>query len=427
MLDARFLPNPYWVPELRDLTGRDADGQRLRARPARRACRSWRRTPRLINATAPGFEREGKRYLTVAVGCTGGKHRSVAIAEELARRLREARLVRHRAAPRPGARVMRESSRSAAGTGCRASLRALRSAAATDLDITAVVTVADDGGSSGRLRADRGSAAARRPAPGAGRAGRRRDPARGRPPRCSSTGSRGGRTRSAGHPVGNLVLCGLMELLGDPVPRSTTRRGWSTRPAGCCRWPCEPLRIEADVRGADPDRPARCSPCAGSTRWRSRRVRCETVRLTPARPAAVPGGGGGHRGGRLADLRAGLLVHQRDPAPAGARTGRRDRGTARPAGWSRSTWPPSSETGGLSLPDHLAALRRYLPGLRVDVVLADGNAVGDPEPVRRAAESLGARLVLAPVAVAGRHAATRSASLWRPPWCRVLGASRDST
>jgi UPF0042 nucleotide-binding protein len=50
---------------------------------------------RLINATAPGFEREGKRYLTVALGCTGGKHRSVAIAEELAARLRHARLSAH--------------------------------------------------------------------------------------------------------------------------------------------------------------------------------------------------------------------------------------------------------------------------------------------------------------------------------------------
>jgi uncharacterized cofD-like protein len=57
------------------------------------------------------------------------------------------------------------------------------------------------------------------------------------------------------------------------------------------------------------------------------------------------------------------------------------------------------ETVGLSLPDHLRALTRYLPGLRVDVVLADGKAVGDPEPVRDAAESLGARLLLAPVAV----------------------------
>src|SRR5205807_486210 len=56
------------------------------------------------------------------------------------------------------------------------------------------------------------------------------------------------------------------------------------------------------------------------------------------------------------------------------------------------------ETAGLPVPDHLYALTRYLPGLRADVVLADGKAVGDPEPVHRAAESLGARLVLAPVA-----------------------------
>jgi UPF0042 nucleotide-binding protein len=49
----------------------------------------------LIAATAPGFEREGKRYLTVAVGCTGGKHRSVAIAEELTTRLRDLRLSAH--------------------------------------------------------------------------------------------------------------------------------------------------------------------------------------------------------------------------------------------------------------------------------------------------------------------------------------------
>jgi len=59
------------------------------------------------------------------------------------------------------------------------------------------------------------------------------------------------------------------------------------------------------------------------------------------------------------------------------------------------------ETSGLSLSDHLGALTRYLPGLRADVVLADGDAVGEAGPVRRAAEALGARLVLAPVAVPG--------------------------
>src|SRR5690349_14519698 len=91
VLDARFLPNPFWVPELRDLTGRDEPvscyvlGQR--------GASSFVETyARLVVTTAPGFEREGKRYLTVAVGCTGGKHRSVAIAEELARRLRELRV-----------------------------------------------------------------------------------------------------------------------------------------------------------------------------------------------------------------------------------------------------------------------------------------------------------------------------------------------
>jgi len=91
VLDARFLPNPYWVPELRDHTGRDADVSRY-VMGQRGAITFVETYARLINATAAGFEREGKRYLTVAVGCTGGKHRSVAITEELARRLREMRL-----------------------------------------------------------------------------------------------------------------------------------------------------------------------------------------------------------------------------------------------------------------------------------------------------------------------------------------------
>jgi RNase adapter protein RapZ len=91
VLDARFLPNPFWEPDLRDLTGQDEAVSRyvLGQRGAGTFIDTY---ARLINATAPGFEREGKRYLTVAVGCTGGKHRSVAIAEELARRLREQRV-----------------------------------------------------------------------------------------------------------------------------------------------------------------------------------------------------------------------------------------------------------------------------------------------------------------------------------------------
>ncbi|GHJ06778.1 nucleotide-binding protein [Micromonospora humidisoli] len=91
VLDARFLPNPYWVPELREHTGREAavSAYVLGQEGADAFVASY---ADLVNATTAGFEREGKRYLTVAVGCTGGKHRSVAIAEELAERLRQSGL-----------------------------------------------------------------------------------------------------------------------------------------------------------------------------------------------------------------------------------------------------------------------------------------------------------------------------------------------
>nr|MDT0659576.1 RNase adapter RapZ [Micromonospora sp. DSM 115978] len=92
VLDARFLPNPYWVPELREQTGRDAPVSKY-VLDQNGAVSFVEAYARLIGATVPGFEREGKRYLTVAVGCTGGKHRSVAIGEELASQLRQAGLV----------------------------------------------------------------------------------------------------------------------------------------------------------------------------------------------------------------------------------------------------------------------------------------------------------------------------------------------
>ncbi|MEV0429083.1 RNase adapter RapZ [Micromonospora sp. NPDC049836] len=88
VMDARFLPNPYWVPELREHTGREeaVSAYVLGQEGAEGFVAGY---ADLVNATTAGFEREGKRYLTVAVGCTGGKHRSVAIAEELAARLRQ--------------------------------------------------------------------------------------------------------------------------------------------------------------------------------------------------------------------------------------------------------------------------------------------------------------------------------------------------
>lgn len=83
LFDVRFLPNPYWDPELRDLTGRD---------PAVRdfvlshedAREFLDKASGLLEFLLPRFTAEGKAYLTIGIGCTGGRHRSVALAEELA-------------------------------------------------------------------------------------------------------------------------------------------------------------------------------------------------------------------------------------------------------------------------------------------------------------------------------------------------------
>jgi UPF0042 nucleotide-binding protein len=86
VLDVRFLPNPHWVDELRPKTGQDAEVRSyVLGQPG--AEEFLDRTAELLTLVGKGYEREGKRYLTLAVGCTGGKHRSVAMSEELARRL----------------------------------------------------------------------------------------------------------------------------------------------------------------------------------------------------------------------------------------------------------------------------------------------------------------------------------------------------
>jgi UPF0042 nucleotide-binding protein len=86
VVDCRFLPNPHWVPELRPLTGRDEQVRDyVLSQPGAPEFLDGYTT--LLGIIAAGYRREGKRYATIAVGCTGGKHRSVAVAEELARRL----------------------------------------------------------------------------------------------------------------------------------------------------------------------------------------------------------------------------------------------------------------------------------------------------------------------------------------------------
>src|SRR5918994_5313417 len=104
LLDVRFLPNPHYEPELRPLTGHDT--------PVREAvlgsedCEKFlEKTGGLLSFLIPRYAAEGKTYFTVGIGCTGGRHRSVAVSEELAGRLRQEDtgidlFVRHRDAER---------------------------------------------------------------------------------------------------------------------------------------------------------------------------------------------------------------------------------------------------------------------------------------------------------------------------------------
>ncbi|MDO5496177.1 MAG: RNase adapter RapZ [bacterium] len=88
VLDVRFLANPYWVNELRHLTGQDEDVREyVLGRPGARDFVD--NYIQLITPVLDGYVQELKSYVTFAVGCTGGRHRSVAISEEIARRLQD--------------------------------------------------------------------------------------------------------------------------------------------------------------------------------------------------------------------------------------------------------------------------------------------------------------------------------------------------
>ena len=88
VLDCRFLPNPHWVDELRPQTGND-DAVRDYVLGSDLAVRFLERLDGLLDVLLPAYQAEGKAYLTVAFGCTGGRHRSVAISEEVARRFHD--------------------------------------------------------------------------------------------------------------------------------------------------------------------------------------------------------------------------------------------------------------------------------------------------------------------------------------------------
>jgi uncharacterized cofD-like protein len=288
------------------------------------------------------------------------------------------------------------------GHGLGASLRALRSVQhrRPGLSITAVVTVGDDGGSSGQLRARRGglppgdlrkalaalAAADPHHRTTAELFEHRFPPAPGHAP-----------DPLAGHPVGNLVLCGLMELLGDPVAALDHAAGMVRAAGRVLPMSRQAVAIEATVRGADPGRPDATVTVRGQHQVAVSPGRVESVRLRPDRPAAC-------REALAAIAAADWLVfgpgswytsvipHLLVPELAAAIVA----SPARRLVILNLTTEP--ETAGLTLPAHLTALSGYAPDLKIDVVLADPGWATDPEPVRQAAAGLGAELRLAPVA-----------------------------
>ncbi|CAB4780551.1 unannotated protein [freshwater metagenome] len=86
VVDCRFIPNPHWIPELRPLNGTSSQVSQkvLTSEGVEDFVKTY---VSLIEQIVPGYIREGKKFVTLAVGCTGGKHRSVAVAEEIAKRL----------------------------------------------------------------------------------------------------------------------------------------------------------------------------------------------------------------------------------------------------------------------------------------------------------------------------------------------------
>jgi uncharacterized cofD-like protein len=286
------------------------------------------------------------------------------------------------------------------GHGLQATLAALRRITP---DVTAVVTVADDGGSSGRLRRELGLLP-----PGDLRkaltalAG---DGAEGGLWTRVSEHRFGGTGALAGHAVGNLLLAGLLEVLGDPVAaldEAARLLGTSGRVLPMC---LEPLDIEADVVGLDEDpaavRRIRGQVAVATTPGRVKRIRVHTTGWPGEPPSACP-----EAVRAVLDADAVLLgpgswftsvlphllvpeLHEAIVKTSAARV------------VVLNLVPQPGETAGFSPERHLDVLCEHAPHLRVEAVVADIDSVPTPDRLRRAAEALGARAHLARIAAHG--------------------------
>ena len=280
------------------------------------------------------------------------------------------------------------------GHGLAASLEALRQVSD---GLTAIVTVADDGGSSGRLRRELGALP-----PGdlrmalaalAGPSEEQQLWARAYQHRFEGAGA------LEGHAVGNLVLTALMQLLGDPVDALDVAGRLLGSAGRVLPLSTTPLEIVADVVGLVPDDPGATLEVRGQVAVATTPGQVVGVRLEPPEPPGCPEAVEAIHAADWAVLGPGswftsVIPHLLVPDIAKALAGTRARHLV---ALNLSQQP--GETDGFSPATHLEVLAAHAPDLEVDVVLADISAVADGDgELRECAAGLGAELVVAELA-----------------------------
>jgi uncharacterized cofD-like protein len=297
------------------------------------------------------------------------------------------------------------------GHGLAATLAAMRR---LTTDLTAIVTVADDGGSSGRIRRELGAlppgdlrmalATLAESTPGgqvwAGLLQHRF----------------GGSGALAGHPVGNLIITGLAEVLGDPVAALDAAAALIGAVGRVLPMSTIPLEISAEVVGIDGEDPGRVHRIRGQVAVATTPGRVISVDLIPKAPPACPEAVQAIRTADAVVLGPGswftsVLPHMLVPDLLSALVQ-----TSATRIVALNLAPQPGETDGFSPEQHLDALSAHAPGLPIDSVVADTDAVVDTRGLMSAVAALGARLVLAPVAAGDgtpRHDPERLALAFR--------------
>jgi uncharacterized cofD-like protein len=279
------------------------------------------------------------------------------------------------------------------GHGLAATLAALRRVPAA---VTAVVTVADDGGSSGRIRRELGALP-----PGDLRmalAALAEDGGAGQVWAEVLQHRFGGSGALAGHPVGNLILTGLAEVLGDPVAALDETAQLVGAVGRVLPMSTIPLEIAADVVGIDAADPGRIRRIRGQVAVATTPGRVVSVTLVPKTPPACPEAVAAVLAADAVVLGPGswftsVIPHVLVPDLLAALVRTRARRIV-----ALNLAPQPGETDGFSPEQHLDVLCAHAPGLQVDAVVADTDAVVDARGLMSAAAAHGARLVLAPVA-----------------------------